>query len=186
MAQPPKLDGEIGWEEWPRTMLQLDREKSRWSASGAPVFAKVGYDGQYLYVAVNVAMFEVGKLRKGSAWGEDDGMEISIAGAGTTYVIRGFADGTVRSVTDAGATAEAASRVGGAVKFAAKPFGTRMGGWRGEWAIPLEAIEVKALPGVKVAFNVAVFRAEDRVLRVLEGTLAESWKVDQAATLQFK
>jgi hypothetical protein len=86
LAEAPKLDGEIGWEEWPRTMLQLDREKSRWSASGAPVFAKVGYDDRYLYVAVNVA----------------------------------------------------------------------------------------------------VFRAEDQVLRVLEGTLGESWKVDQAATLQFK
>jgi hypothetical protein len=187
LAQPPILDGEIGWDEWPRTMLQLDREKSRWSASGAPIFAKVGYDDRYLYVAVNVAMFEVGKLRKGTVWGEDDGMEIAIAGAGgAAYVVRGFADGTVRSVTDAGATAEAAARLGADVKFAAKTFGTRMGGWRGEWAIPLEAIGVKAGPGVKVGFNVAVFRAEDRVWRMLEGTLAESWKVDQAATLQFK
>ena len=45
---------------------------------------------------------------------------------------------------------------------------------------------VKADPGAKVAFNVAVFRAEDQELRVLEGTLGESWKVDQAATLQFQ
>jgi hypothetical protein len=177
LAEAPKLDGEIGWDEWPRAMLQLDREKSRWSASGAPVFAKVGYDDRYLYVAVNVAMFEVGKLRRGSVWGEDDGVEVSIAGAGKTYVFRGFADGTVRSVTDAGATA---------VRFAAKPFGTRMGGWRGEWAISLEAIGLKAAPGVKVGFNLAVFRAEDGVLRVLEGTLGESWQVDRAATLQFK
>jgi len=186
MAQPPKLDGEIGWDEWPRAMLQLERDKSRWSASGAPVFAKMGYDGRYLYIAVNVAMFEVGKLRQGPVWGEDDGIEVSIAGAGTTYVLRGFADGTVRSVTDAGATAAAAARAGAAVQFAARRFGTTMGGWRGEWAIPLEAIGLKAGAGVKASFNLAMFRAEDRVLRVLEGTLGESWRVDQAATLQFK
>ncbi len=177
MPQAPKLDGEIGWDEWPRTMLQLDRDKSRWSAAGAPIFAKVGYDDRNLYVAVNVSMFDVSKLRKGSVWSEDDGIEISIAGAGTTHVFRGFADGSVRSMTGA---------VPAGVQFAAKQFGTRMGGWRGEWAIPLEAIGVKAAPGVKVAFNIAVFRAADQVLRQLEGTLAESWKVDQAATLQFK
>jgi hypothetical protein len=45
---------------------------------------------------------------------------------------------------------------------------------------------VKAGPGAKAGFDVAVFRTEDRVLRVLEGTLAESWKLDQSATLQFK
>jgi hypothetical protein len=185
MAQP-KLDGEIGWDEWPRTMVQLDREKSRWSASGAPIFAKLGYDDRNLYVAVNVAMFDVSKLRKGTAWGEDDGIEISIAGAGGTYVIRGFAEGTVRSVTDAGMSAEAASRAGAAVQFAAKAFGTRMGGWRAEWAIPWEAIGVKPGPGVKVAFNLAVFRSADQVWRLLEGTLGENWKLEQAATLQFK
>jgi hypothetical protein len=186
LAKPPKLDGEIGWEEWPRAMLPLDREKSRWGASGAPAFAKMGYDDRYLYVAVTVVTFEVGKLRKGTVWGEDDGIEISIAGAGATYVMRGFADGMARSVTDAGATSEAAARAGAAVKFAARQFGTAMGGWRGEWAIPLEAIGVKADPGAKVAFNVAVFRTEDQVLRVLEGTLGESWKVEQAATLRFQ
>ena len=61
-----------------------------------------------------------------------------------------------------------------------------MGGWRGEWAIPLEAIGVKAVPGSRVAFHIATFRAEAQVLRQLEGTLAESWKVAPAATLQFK
>ena len=143
-------------------------------------------DERNLYVAVEVAMFDVGKLRKGSVWGTDDGVEIAIEGAGTTYVIRGFANGDMRSVTDAGASAGSASRLESAVKFAAKTFGTRKGGWRAEWTIPLEAIGVKASPGVKVAFNLAIFRAEDQELRMLEGTLAESWRVSHAATLRFK
>jgi hypothetical protein len=136
---------------------------------------------------------EVGNLRNGSVWGEDDGIEVAIAGAGAgagaTYVLRGFADGTVRSVTDGGATAEAASRLGAGVNFVAKPFvrtKSGWGGWRAEWAIPLAALGLKATPGVTFGFNIAVFRAEDRELRMLEGTLTESWQVDQAATLQLK
>ena len=57
-------------------MLKLDRELSRRAASGAPVFARLAYDDRHLYVAMNVAMFDVTKLRKGSAWGQDDGAEI--------------------------------------------------------------------------------------------------------------
>jgi hypothetical protein len=190
MAQPPKLDGDIGWDEGPHERLQVNREKSRWSASGAPASARLGYDDRNLYIAVEAAMFDVGKLRKGSVWGEDDGTEITIAGfaagAAATYVIRGFAGGTIRSVTGGGAPSDAASRLGDVVKFAASPFGTRGGGWRAEWAIPLDAVGLKATPGVKFGFNVAVFRAEDQELRMLEGTLGESWKVDQAATLQLK
>ncbi len=186
VPKPPVLDGEIGWDEWPGAMLNLDREATRWSASGAPVFAKVAYDDQFLYVALNVAMFEISKLRKGSEWGKDDGAEISIAGKTATFVIRGFADGTVVSVTDAGASASDATRVGKAVRFAAKSFGTAMGGWRGEWAIPLEALGLKASPGLKVPFNLGIFRAEDGVRRCLEGTLSENWRLNQAATLQFK
>ncbi len=186
LAQPPKLDGEIGWEEWPGAMLPLERESSRWTSSGPPAFANLRWDARYLYVAVNVAMFEASSLRKGSVWGKDDGVEVSIAGGGTTYVFRGFADGTLQSVTVAGASADAAAKAGAAVRFVAKPYGASPGGWRSEWAIPLDAIGAKAVPGTTLRFNLAVYRAEDQVLRLLEGTLAESWKVDQAATLQLK
>jgi hypothetical protein len=186
LPQPPVLDGEIGWDEWPGALLNLDRESTRWSARGAPVFAKVAYDDQFLYVAINVAMFETSKLRKGSEWGKDDGAEISIAGKTATFVIRGFADSSLVSATDAGASASDAARVGKVVRFAAKSYGTAMGGWRGEWAIPLEALGLKASPGLKVAFNLGIFRAEDGLRRCLEGTLAENWRLDQAATLQLR
>jgi hypothetical protein len=190
IKQPPTLDGEIGWEEWPGGMMNLDREPSRWSASGAPVFAKMMYDDQHLYIAVNVAMFDTTKLRQGAAWGKDDGAEISLAGSKTTFVLHGFADGTFHSVTEAGASASEAERFGKSIRFAAKinskATGDRKGGWRSEWAIPFEVLGIKPTVGHKIAFNLVIFRAEDEVYRCLEGTLAESWRVDQAATLQLK
>lgn len=188
--QPPVLDGEIGWEEWPAGQLSIERESSRWTGRGAPVFARLGYDEHNLYVAVNVVLFDVAKLRQGTAWGTDDGVEISLAGAEGAFVLRGFADGKVQSVTVAGAPAAAAERVGRAVRFVALPYGKTKddwkSGWRMEWAIPFEAIGVKSAPGLKIPFNLAIYRSEDGVSRSLEGTLAESWRLDQAATLQLK
>jgi hypothetical protein len=190
-AQPPTLDGEIGSDEWPGALLSLDREPSRWSASGAPVFARLSYDDRFLYVAVMTPAFDVSKLRKGTAWGQDDGAEICIAGKTpdgkpATFVVRGFAGGAAQSVTDAGAPAEAGECLGKEVRFAAKTYGKVMGGWRGEWAIPLAALGLKPEPGMKVPFNLAVFRSEDGVWRCWEGTLAENWRLDQAGMLQFK
>ena len=107
-AHPPMFDGQFHAEDWPGGLVRLDREPSRWPATGAPVYAYLAYDDRFLYVAVNVAMFEASKLRTGTAWGKDDGAEFCIAGRTpdgkpVTFVIRGFAGGTVQSVTDAGA-----------------------------------------------------------------------------------
>ena len=191
VGKPPTLDGEIGWDEWPGGMLNLDREPSRWSAAGAPVFAELCRDDRCLYVAVNVVMFDVAKLRRGTAWGKDDGAEIALAGTApdgkpAVFVLRGFAGGALQSVTEAGAPAEAAARLHQAVLFAAKPYGKGRGGWRGEWAIPLESLGLKPSPGQIVPFNLAVFRAEDEVWRCWEGTLGETWRLDQAGMLQFR
>jgi len=186
IAQPPTLDGEIGWNEWPNTSVSLDRTPSRWSASGAPAFAKLAYDDQCLYVAVNVAMFDVSRLRKGAKWGKHDGAEVCIAGKEGAFVIHGFANGVFESVTLAGVPADAAARVGKAVRFAAKTYGTTRGGWRCEWAIPWEALGIKPSPGLKVPFNIGVRRMEDGIWRCLEGTLAQNWRLDQAAVLQLK
>ena len=191
VGQPPTLDGEIGWDEWPRAMLNLDREPSRWSASGAPVFAKLAYDDRCLYVAVNVAMFEADKLRSGAKWGKDDGAEVCIAGKTpdgkpVTFVVHGFAGGTFESVTLAGAPADAAERLGKAVRFAAKPYGKTRGGWRCEWAIPWDALGLKPTRGQKIAFNLGVRHTEAGVWRCYEGTLAQNWRLDQAGTMQLK
>ncbi len=191
VAEAPTLDGEIGADEWPGVLLGLNRDPSRYSASGAPVFAELAYDDHCLYVAVNVVAFDVTKLREGTAWGQDDGAEIAIGGKTPDgkevhFVIRGFPDGTLQSVGDAGAPAEAAKRLGQAVRFAAKKYGKTRGGWRGEWAIPMEALGLKSASGLKLPFNLTVYRSQDQVWRCWEGTQAESWRLDEAGTLFFK
>jgi hypothetical protein len=190
-AQPPRFDGQFHLEDWPGGLVRLDREPSRWSATGAPVYAYLAYDERFLYVAVNVAMFDVSKLRTAAAWGKDDGAEFCIAGRtrdgrAVTFVIRGFAGGTVQSVADAGAPPPAAELLGKGVRFIAKPYGKNMGGWRGQWIIPLDALGLKPAPGRKVPFNLGVFRSEDQVWRCWEGTHAENWRLGQAGQLQFK
>jgi len=189
-TQPPILDGEIGWEEWPGNQFSVERESSRWNGRGAPVFARVAYDDRNLYLAVNVVLFDVAKLRKGTKWGEDDGVEVSLAGAAGTIVLRGSAEGTVQGSTVAGVPAEVAERVAQTVRLAAVPYGKTKddwkSGWRTEWAIPFDALGLKPAPGLKLAFNLGVFRSEDGVSRCLEGTLAENWRLEQAATLQLK
>ena len=171
--------------------MNLDREPSRWSASGAPVFAKLAYDDQCLYVAVNVTMFEADKLTTGTKWGKDDGAEVCIAGKtpdgkSVTFVLHGFANGTFESVTLAGAPANAAERLGKAVCFAAKPYGKTRGGWRCEWAIPWDALGLKPAPKQKIAFNLGVRHTEAGVWRCYEGTLRQNWRLNEAGTLQLK
>jgi hypothetical protein len=195
VSKPPTLDGEIGWDEWPRATVNLDREPSRWNASGAPVFAKLAYDDQCLYVAVNVTMFEADKLTTGAKWGKDDGAEVCITGKTPdgnplNFVVHGFANGTFESVTLAGAPADAAERLGKVVRFCAKPYGKTKGdwksGWRSEWAIPWDVLGLKPTRGQKIAFNLGVRRIEDTVWRCYEGTLRQNWRLDQAATMQLK
>jgi parallel beta-helix repeat protein len=191
VAAPPTLDAEIGSDEWPGELVRLDRAPSRWSASGAPVYARLCYDDQSLYVALNFVTFDVTRLRNGTAWGEDDGAEIALAGRtadgqATSYVLRGYPGGALQSVTDAGAPGPDAERLGRAVRFAAKPYGKTRGGWKAEWAIPWNAFGLKPESGMKIPFNLTIYRSEDNVWRCWEGTLGESWQLDQAGTLQLK
>ena len=187
-TRPPTLDGEVGSQEWPGEALGLDRDPSRWSSSGVPVFGEICYDERFLYVAVSAGVYDMKKLRNGTNWGKDDGAEIAIAGTlpdgkPAAFVIRGYPSGAVQSSTVAGAPAGAAERLRKEVRSAAT---TWQHGWRGEWAIPLDSLGLKPSPGLKVPFNLVVFRAEDEVWRCWEGTLAETWRLDQAGTLQFK
>jgi hypothetical protein len=192
----PVLDGEMRSDEWPRRLLSLYREPSRWAASGAPAFARLAYDDRCLYVAVNVTMFDSAKLRTGTKWGKDDGAEVCIAGKAAhgkpaSFVVHGFAGGACQSVTDAGAPADAAQRLGKVVHFVAKPYNEPYGdkrkcGWHGQWAIPWESLGLKPASGRKLAFNIGVFRSEDGVWRCWEGTLAENWRLDQAGVLRLE
>jgi hypothetical protein len=193
VATAPTLDGDITPAEWPGKIQRLDRDPSRQPACGAPVLVKFSCDDQCLYVAATVTMFEPAKISQGSAWGTDDGVEICLAGKtpngqSATFVIRGYANGTVQSVAEAGAPAEAAERLGNAVRFAVAPIKGPSGkakGWRGEWAIPFASLGLKPTPGLKVPFNMAAFGSAYGEWHCWEGTLAENWRLEQAGTLRL-
>ena len=165
----------------------MNQSASRLPASGPPVFARLCYDDQFLYVSLLVVVRDPGKLLKGTTWGQDDGVEVCIAGKTpdgkpATFVLRGFAGGVSRSVTVAGAPEDAAGRLGEAVRFAAKVW---KHGWSGEWAIPLEALGLTPKPNEKVPFNLGAFRSERQERHCWAGTLGENWNLDQAGTLKF-
>jgi hypothetical protein len=192
----PTIDGDIKTGEWPGKLETLDREPSRFSVGGSPALAKFAYDDQHLYVAANVTMFGPAHVSTNAAWGKDDGVEICVAGQTAdgkpaTYVLRGFAGGALQSATDAGAPADAAERLAKETRFAVRPTGGPGGGlfgkgWRGEWAIPLEALGLKPASGLKVGFNMAAFYSEFAEWHCWEGAGAESWRLEQAGLLQFK
>jgi hypothetical protein len=39
---------------------------------------------------------------------------------------------------------------------------------------------------MKIPFNIGAYRVEDGARRCLEGTLAETWRLEEAAVLQLK
>ncbi len=164
--------------------VPLERERG-------PVFARLGYDDQCLYVSLNFVTFDVSKLRDGTVWGQDDGAEIALGGKTTkgepvTFVLRGYPGGKLESLGNARASAAHAKRFGEAARFAAKPYGKIRGGWKGEWSIPWQALGLKPEAGLKIPFNMTVYRSADNVWRCWEGTLGQSWKLDRAGTLQLK
>ena len=187
-AKAPALDGDLEPDEWPGEFQRLDRSPFRWPYSGAPVMVKFSRDNKFLYIGAMMIMFDINNISKGDKWGKDDGVEISIGGFDkgkpATFVIRSYVNGTVQSVTDAGATALAAERLGKVVRYVSKLM-TRKG-WIGEWAIPLDAVGLKLKPDLKVAFNMCAFINEYDNWHLWEGTLGDSWQVDKAGILLLK
>jgi hypothetical protein len=145
------------------------------------------YDEKYLYFGVSVDMFKIKNLRLGDTWLQNDGVEISIVGNCTgnpvTYIIRSYANGALQSITEGGSTAKAAERLGEKVHYASK---VNNSGWAGEWAIPLDAVGLRAKPNQRVAFNMCAFINEYGNWHCWEGTQGESWQADRAGILLFK
>lgn len=190
-VKAPTIDGDLAPGEWTGDFQRLDRNPSRQQYSGAPVLVKFSYDQKFLYLGAIMTMFETDNISKGNSWGKDDAVEISIDGftdhrKPMTFVIRTYVDGTIQSITDAGADASSAAHLGKGVRFVSKIAEEPRKGWSGEWAIPLEALGLKPTPELKVAFNMCAYVNEYEKWHCWEGTQGESWKVAQAGFFQFK
>ena len=188
--KPPVLDGELMMNEWPGVYNRLDREPSRMPNSGAPVLVKFAWDSKNLYLCALVAMKDTTNISIGSGWEKDDGIELAIKGIDrgkpATFVIRGYLNGIVQSVTDAGASLKTSGRLGKSIKYVSKIVRTPTRGWCGEWVIPLASLGLRPKPETKTAFNISAYVNEYDNWHCWEGTRGETWEVDKAGTLIFK
>ena len=190
VSNPPVLDGEIGTEEWPGSFDGIDRDSSRWGASGAPAFCKLAWDETNLYVAVNTVLFDIGKLDKTPQWGKGDGSEIVLPLKSGVCILHGFADGTFTCEIEKSTSPTEVEKIRGAVKFCAKPYGQKKGDWKSgircEWQIPFALLGIEPKANVKIPINIGVYRAEDSVFRYVEGMLGKNADLSQAATVRLK
>ena len=79
-------------------------------------------------------------------------------GKPVTYVLRGFSDGTLDSLTVGGASEVEAKAFGEATKYAAA-VDKKL--WRSEWAIPFAALRFAPSDKAVLPLNVTVYRSEN-------------------------
>jgi hypothetical protein len=148
-----------------------------------PASAQVARTADRLLVRVTVPAT---KLTKGAAWRTDDGAEVCFAGKtpdgkATTWVVRGYPNGTLEISDEAGtpAAAHAAARAG--IVFKAT---STEAGWTGEWQLPFALLGVE--PKGTLPFNLGVYRSEDRQWINWIGTQGPTWKLESAGSLRLE
>ena len=193
VGKAPVIDSKMVQGEWPGEFHTLNREPSRMAASSTPVLVKFSYDNKNIYIGANITMFDPSNIIKGSTWEKNDGLEVAIAGKTSkgnpaNFVVRIYPDGTIQSLTVAGAPVESAKRLEKEVRFITMINQPQRGGkgWSCEMAIPVEILGIKPGPGLKVAFNMTAYCNEYGKWHCWEGTQSESWNLDQAGTLLFE
>ncbi len=184
VATAPVVDGTIGDGEWPKAVLMLQEDPSRAKIKGKPAIARIAHDGQTLYIAITIPLETPRSMKAGEHWGQDDGMEVCMRLASAkndpALVLHGFPSGHSASDDQAGASADAVAKLAASTRFAAK---VGADGWTGEWAIPLAAAGLAYEPGLKLAFNMGVFRSETGEWIIWQGALGQTWQLDKAGVL---
>ncbi len=183
VGTPPVVDGVLAPGEWPTQRLTLKESPDGDALKTPPCELALAHDATNLYVAVSVPVRDTGALELGEAWGESDAAEVcfrDLSGdtPGAIFVVHGFATGKHESVTEAGASTEAAGRLGKATVFAAKVIEGR---WTGEWSIPLSTVGIRYEAGLRLGFNAGVRRSEGAEWIQWHGSGA-TWNLDKAGT----
>ena len=165
--------------------MLLQQTPGRAKIKGTPCKARISRHEDTLYIAVTVPIKKAAELRRGKARGRDDGVEVCLVdpkGAAPSHslVLHGFCGGASESVTDGGASLEAAKHLGQAVHYAAT---IHKDSWTAEWAIPLEAADAGLATGTKLAFNLCVHRSQTNEWILWTGTLGTAWRLENAGTL---
>lgn len=181
---PPTIDAAVTRAEWPGTELTLQEDPSGTPLSGKPCSAQLANDGKSLFVRLTVPIASREGIALGSEWRVSDGAEVCIRGrtsqgAAVTWVLHGFADGTLEGSTEAGAPEAAAKALAGVCTFRAAMGDAE---WQALWEVPLEALGVA--PGQKdIPFNLGVFRSKPGEWINWVGTQGPTWKLENAGLL---
>jgi hypothetical protein len=124
-------------------------------------------------------------IRVGSQWGDDDAIEVALKNldsvSSPTYVLRGFPGGAVVSSPEAGASDQAAARMGGAVKYAARIVSPNL--WTAEMEIPLTALGLDAAKTSRLGTNFTARKTAGPNWVQRRGTGGSTWKVENAGIL---
>lgn len=181
----PVIDGKVSAAEWSVPALPVRDTPARTPLAGKPATLRLAHDGTTLFVAVSVPLPAGAVLRRGAAWGHDDGAEVCFRDAsgakpGPTFVLHGFAAGQLTSGTEAGASEAAASKLAAAARFAAV-IGPEE--WTGEWAIPLAGANITPAAGLKLGFNLGIWRSPTDEWLAWAGALGPNFQLDNTGTL---
>ena len=186
-GKAPMLDGALSAGEWAGTAPLVAEQEVGGEVTSPPSRVFVRLSGGDLYVAFENPVEVAVPLRTGSAWGQDDAVEVALSDAGSpgapTYVLRGFAGGKFVSSPEAGASEEAARRAGSAVRYAAEVVSPSL--WTAEMKIPLASLGLDPAKAVRLAANFTVRKSAGPTWVLWRGTGGSSWVVEKAGTLTF-
>lgn len=187
MPKPPVIDGKLDGDQWPSGGLDLSELPDQRRARGAPLLAKLCADATNLYVGVVVVSMFPEDRKLGRVWAEDEAMELAVQGQRAdgqpvTYVLRGFANGAVESLTVGGAAQAEAQSLAQASGYAAA---VDKQVWRCEWRIPLAALRFAPSENAALPLNVTVYRSETKQFIQWAGTLGETWDLERGGRLTF-
>jgi len=182
----PTFDGKMTEGEWPNGGTSLGERPNQRGVRGAPTSVKILADRENLYILANIVSMFPDQRKLGTEWGKDEGIELTLegrqGGIKTTYVLRGFSDGTLRSLTVGGASEEQATALAAQITYGAS---VDKQIWRNEWRVPLAALGLT--PGEKTVlpFNLTAYRSEDDVYAQFAGTLGDTWDLKLGGALML-
>ena len=188
IPKTPVLDGKLEGDEWPPGGPGLYELPDQRRARGAPLVAKFCADKDNLYVAVSVVSMYPEERKLGNTWGTDEGLELTLGGSRpdgkpVTYVLRGFAEGKLDSLTVGGASEAEAKALAQAVGYASS-VGKQV--WSTEWRVPFKALRFTPKDRATLPLNVTVYRSENKAFIQWAGTLGNTWDLERGGRLIFR
>lgn len=188
-STPPAIDGKLSSGEWQGAAYRLSESPTRGPLNGDPASAKIMHDGKNIYVAVRIPLADKAKMRSGTVWGKDDGMEVclrdennlAVGRRSPTFVLQGFTTGKYQGAGNPDEDFEKEVKaLGRAVQYAAS---VDDGFWAAEWSIPIADMNIVYTPKMRLQFNIGVRRTDTDDWMALAGAMGANFLLDNAAVI---